>query len=169
MFHYISHHIYPCATSLKSTLGPPNQVEGEIENIEQEEGGQIDYQDMGAADHSGGREAEGGGDVEIVEELRASTLALAQRRRTVAFMNYIQMSHELCHTPLPPRVSVRTQDPPQRGEKRYQKTAAVCFQLPFCRLDLDRGPLQEGIMAKNDMLIIVDLYCHRIEVGFILY
>ena len=32
---------------------------------------------MGAADHSGGREAEGGGDVEIVEELRASTLALA--------------------------------------------------------------------------------------------
>ena len=57
-----------------------------------------------------------------------------------------------------------------RGEKkRYQKTAAVCFQLPFCRLDLDRGPLQEGIMAKNDMLIIVDLYFHRIEVGFILY
>ena len=48
---------------------------------------------MGGAAHSGRRESEGEGEVEIVEDMSVSTLDLPQRMRTVAMTNYGQMSH----------------------------------------------------------------------------
>ena len=54
-----------------------NCGEGEGESGEQEKGGETDSHNVGGAAHSGGREAEGEGEVEIVEDQNASTLALA--------------------------------------------------------------------------------------------